>query len=83
MLEHDTFPLRSRDGTPVRWISGVDTGKAVFTGCGPTEDAALLDAMEKASHESDAARAELAVLLGVRGNGMGGRPTNGTNQGTS
>lgn len=75
-MEHETFALRDGSGEVVRWICGVDTGIAggVFTGCGLTEDAAMIDAFAKAAEENDEARMELGILLGVRGNGMGGRP---------
>ena len=60
---------------PVSWscIVTVDHFR-LFTGAGPTEAAAIIDALAKAAVENDEARAELGVMLGVRGDGKGGRP---------
>lgn len=69
--------LRDGDGNIVRSSCEVITDiDHVFTGEGPTRDAAILDAMAKAAAESDEARAELGILLGVRGGRAGGRPPN-------
>lgn len=77
-MESYAIALRNWGGTsPVHWVAGVDIGDNIFTGCGETEEAALIVAMDKAARENDEARAELGVLLGQRGDGKGGRP-NGT-----
>jgi hypothetical protein len=80
-MESYTIALRHwGNASPVHWVAGVDTGDQVFTGCGDTEEAAVIVAMEKAARENNEARMELGVLLGQRGDGKGGRPS-GTDQG--
>lgn len=74
-MESYTMALNYAQGKEfvVHWVAGVDTGDRVFTGCGSTEEDAVIAAMDKAARENNEARAELGVLLGMRGNGKGGR----------
>jgi hypothetical protein len=72
-MEHESYTIDNGAGV-TRWISVVQVDENSWHGCGPTEDAALLDAMEKASRENDEARLELGILLGQRGKNRGGRP---------
>lgn len=74
MMEYEVFGITNLERTVSRHIAGVETDTGIFTGCGPTETDALIQAMEKAAAESNEARAELGVLLGQRGDGKGGRP---------
>ena len=76
-MEHETHSLCDGFGNVVRWlcfIENPDRAGQYWDGCGPTEDAAVLDAYSKAAEESAEARVELGILLGVRGGGTGGRP---------
>jgi hypothetical protein len=76
-MEHEIHTLRDGFGTVIRCVCFIDNpdipGK-YWDGCGATEEAAVLDAYAKAAEENVEARAELGVLLGVRGGGQGGRP---------
>lgn len=76
-MECDIYTLRDGSGNTVRSICVIenpDVPGERWEGCGPTKDAAVLDAFAKAAEESVEARAELGLLLGVRGDGRGGRP---------
>lgn len=76
-MEHETFGVRNGFGDVFRWLCVIENpdycGKT-WSGCGQTEEAAVLDAYAKAAEENVEARAELGLLLGVRGDGRGGRP---------
>lgn len=73
IVEHESYAIDNGKES-LRWISVVQAGGQSWTGCGPTEEASLLDAMDKAAAESDEARLELGILLGQRGKNTGGRP---------
>lgn len=77
-MEHETYALRDGFGTVIRVlcvIENPDLPGKYWEGCGPNEEAAVLDAYAKAAEENVEARAELGLLLGVRGGGTGGRPS--------
>lgn len=83
MLEYEIDTFRDGNGVAIKHAATVQTSdEKFFSGEGPTEDSALLDAMAKAAAESSEARAELGILLGKRGGGTGGRPS-GPNRETS
>lgn len=77
-MEHETYSARDGVGDVSRWLCVIDNPDlpgVYWHGCGTTEEAAVLDAYAKAAEENVEARAELGILLGVRGNGgIGGRP---------
>jgi hypothetical protein len=76
-MEYETYALRNGFGDVVRVlcvIENPDLPGKTWQGCGTTESAAILDAYAKAAEESDEARLELGLLLGMRGDGRGGRP---------
>lgn len=73
-MEYQTEAVRNGDGVPISWTCTVVADDGSFGGAGPTENAAVLDAMARAAGESEEARMELGVLLGLRGDGKPGRP---------
>lgn len=73
-MELETEEFKDGWGFSLVWICAVSTDKGDYSGRGPTEDAAKIDALAKAAEESDEARAELGILIGVRGGRRPGRP---------
>lgn len=72
-MEHYAYSVRNGNGD-IRWLCVVADE---FVGCGSTEDAAKIDAFDKAAPENPEAAVELGILIGMRGARRSGRPPHG------